>query len=208
MNRVFRSSLMAVLLFLVCASAAFAQSTQESLGDYARAVKKTKNAPAGSDQNKVYDNDNLPTTGVISVVGSEPSSPEASTSDNNTNAPASDVNKDEKKTPEIKPGQSVDDREKAFDAWKDKLKAQNEKIGALAHELDLLQREYQVKSAEFYADPANMAQHPRGFEKDNSDFKVKIADKQKDLDAAKAKLSDMQEEARRAGAPDSVTSQN
>jgi len=62
MNRVLRWSLMVVLFFTGCV--AFAQSSSPSLGDYARAVKKTKNAPA-SDQKKVYDNDNLPANSTI-----------------------------------------------------------------------------------------------------------------------------------------------
>ena len=53
-----------------------------------------------------------------------------------------------------------------------------------------------------------MAQHPKGFSKDDADFKQKIADKQKELDAAKAKLSDLQDEARKAGAPAATTEQN
>jgi hypothetical protein len=53
-----------------------------------------------------------------------------------------------------------------------------------------------------------MAQHPKGFSKDDSDFKQKIADKQKELGDAKAKLNEMQDEARKAGAPSATTEQN
>jgi hypothetical protein len=65
-----------------------------------------------------------------------------------------------------------------------------------------------VKSAEFYSNPANMAQHPKGFSKDDADFKQKIADKQKELDAAKGQLSDMQDQARKAGAPAGASESN
>ena len=211
MNRVLRLFTAAVF-FTTCV--AFAQSPSQSLGDYARSVKKTKNAPA-SDQKKVYDNDNLPANSQISVVGNAPSSLQQSPSDQSADAAApsgqagsSADKKDEKKDPELKAGQSQDDRKKALDSWKEKLAAQNEKVSGLAHEVELLQREYTVKSAEFYSNPANMAQHPKGFSKDDSDFKQKIADKQKDLEAAKTKLSEMQDEARRAGAPATTTEQN
>ena len=213
MNRVLRLSLTAVLLFI--AGVALAQSApSQSLGDYARAVRKTKNAPA-TGQKKVYDNDNLPANSSISVVGNVTSSPVQPSSDQSadTATPAgqsgsSPDKSDEKKDQELKAGQSQDDRKKALDTWKERLAAQDKKVSGLSHEVELLQREYTVKSAEFYSNPANMAQHPKGFAKDDTDFKQKIADKQKELDAAKAKLSDMQDEARKAGAPSATTEQN
>lgn len=213
MNRVLRLLLTMALLLTGCV--AFAQNpASPSLGDYARAVKKTKN-PAASSQKKVYDNDNLPANSTISVVGSSAGSSQQPSSDQGTEPAAGGVQsgsstdaKEDKKDPELKAGQSQDDRKKALGAWKEKLAAQNEKVSGLAHEVELLQREYTVKSAEFYSNPANMAQHPKGFTKDDSDFKQKIADKQKELDAARAKLSDMQDEARKAGAPSATTESN
>jgi len=211
MNRVFRFSLTALLFMSVCAGVAVAQSSAQSLGDYARAIKKSKGAPAKPEQKKVYDNDNLPANASISVVGRDPVAPsnDAATSDQtkDANAPAQttgDDKKDEKKDPEIKAGQSAGDRKEALDAWKQKLDDQSTKVNSVAHELDLLQREYRVKSSEFYSNTANRAQNPAGFAKDDADYKQKIADKQKELDEAKAKLSQMQDEARRAGAPNSV----
>lgn len=215
MNRVFRFSLTALLFVSACAGVSVAQSSQESLGDYARAIKKSKGAPAPAapDQKKVYDNDNLPTTSSISVVGSAPVAPAADaavTEQPKDAAPATqpasgDDKKDEKKDPEIKAGQSASDRKEALDSWKEKLAAQSDKINGLSHELDLMQREYRVKAAEFYSNTANRAQNPTGFAKDDADYKQKIADKQKELDDAKAKLSEMQDDARKAGAPTSVT---
>src|SRR5262245_54194505 len=120
MNRLLKWSLTAVLFFTACM--AFAQNPSQSLGDYARAVKKTENAPA-SDQKKVYDNDNLPANSTISVVGNAPSSLQQSSSDPSADAaPPADQSasstdkKDEKKDPELKAGQSQDDRKKAVDS--------------------------------------------------------------------------------------------
>jgi len=59
----------AVILTLACGIAT-AQSQNESLGDYARAVRKAK-PESGTDAPKVYDNDNLSTQGTVSVVGSQ-----------------------------------------------------------------------------------------------------------------------------------------
>ncbi len=216
MNRVFRFSLTALVFLSICAGVSLAQSTQESLGDYARTIKKSKGITSTPDQKKVYDNDNMPTTSSISVVGNTAAAPaDASSTDQakdaNASAPAApgddkkDANKEDKKDPELKAGQSASDRKAALDAWKEKLGAQSEKISGLSHELDLMQREYRVKSAEFYSNTANRAQNPTGFAKDDADYKQKIADKQKELDDAKAKLSTMQDDARKAGAPTSVT---
>jgi len=210
MNRVFRFSLTALLFVTVCAGLAVGQTPQESLGDYARAVKKTKGAPAMPAQKKVYDNDNLPTTSSISVVGRAPAAPaaaddQAKDASSATQPATGEDKKDEKKDPEIKVGQSAADRKEALDSWKQKLDAQSDKVNGLSHELDLLQREYRVKSAEFYSNTANRAQNPTGFAKDDADYKQKIADKQKEFDDAKAKLSEMQDDARKAGAPASVT---
>jgi hypothetical protein len=207
MKRVLTMSLATLLIGFACAAAAFAQGTSQSLGDYARSLKKSKSAPAPAPQ-KVYDNDTMPTSASISVVGNSSSSTDAATTNEAKNADAPAATGDKKDEPQIKAGQSIDERKQAVDAWKQKLDDQNEKIGAISHELELLQREYRVKAAEFYADTARRTQNPTGFAKDDADYKQQIADKQKALDAAKAKVSDLQEEARKAGAPTSVADQN
>lgn len=73
----------------------------------------------------------------------------------------------------------------------------------LSRELDVLQRERQIKQADFYSSTARTVQNPRGFDEEDAKYKEKIADKQKALDEAKAKLSEIQENARKAGVPSS-----
>lgn len=207
MKRVLTMSLATLLIGFACTAAAFAQGTSQSLGDYARSLKKSKSAPAPAAQ-KVYDNDTLPTAASISVVGSSSSGTDAANPGDAKDADTKSASGDKKDDPQIKAGQPVDERKQAVDAWKQKLDDQNEKIATLAHELDVVQREYRVKAAEFYADTARRTQDPTGFAKDDADYKQQIADKQKALDDAKTKLSDLQEEARKAGAPTSVADQN
>ena len=61
------TKLMAIVtLLLLGASGAAAQS----LGDYARAVRKNKAEPGSTSRH--YDNDNLPTNETLSVVGPPP----------------------------------------------------------------------------------------------------------------------------------------
>ena len=192
-----------------------AQSDNQPLGDYARTVRKTKGRSASKANPKVYDNDNLP-DGTVSVVGS--SAPEASSGAKNeaqdpeqskdssakSEGKAADKSEGKSTEPKIQPGQSAEERQKALDASKTKLDDQKERIAAISHELDLLQREYRLKSAEFYANTANRVQHPNGFADDDAKYKQQIADKQKELDDAKAKLDELQETARKSGAPNSV----
>ena len=72
------------------------------------------------------------------------------------------------------------------------------------YELDVVQREYRLRAAVMYADVGNRMRNSAQWDKEDTDYKQKIADKQKTLDDAKQKLEDMKEQARKAGAPASV----
>jgi hypothetical protein len=215
--------LMTAVVASTLAMVAAAQSQSQPLGDYARAVKKTKPSQADKSTPKVYDNDNLPAGASLSVVGN--SSADAGSADNKdkdsaktpdgkTDSKIADASKpiaktgdsaDKKQQPQIKPGQSAEDRDKALDALKKKLDGQKDKIALLSRELDVLQREYQLKVAEFYSDSAARVQNPNGLVDVDDKYKSQIAEKQKALDDANNELSNMQEEGRRSGAPNSVT---
>lgn len=202
-----------VVLMVMTGGILAAQSQTQPLGDYARAVKKTKNPPAANTAPKVYDNDNMPTRTSISIVG-DTRSDEASSDQKKDDQQDQDKAKDatakqddqpKGKKPELKAGQSAEERQKALDAVKGKLAEQKDKINLLSRELDVLQREHQIKAAEFYANTARRTQNPNGFQDDDAKYKEQIADKQKLLDDAKAKLSGMEDEAQKAGAPNSIT---
>jgi hypothetical protein len=197
-------------LFLVAmvlgAGSSLAQSQQSSsLGEVARAVKKTQ-TPAKASAKVVYDNDNLPADGSVSVVGKAPAEDASAAA-----APNADQNKDAnseapaKTDDSVKPGQTPEEREKALATWKVKFADQKDKIKLLSRELDVLQREYKLKAADFYNNTALRAQNASYFAADDAKYKQQIADKQKDLDAATAKLVSMQEEARKTGVPASAT---
>ena len=74
----------------------------------------------------------------------------------------------------------------------------------LTRELDIVQREYQIRAAAMYADVGNRLRNSADWDKQDAQYKQQIADKQKALEDAKQKLDDMQEEARKAGVPSSV----
>lgn len=178
-------------LMIVAGSATLAMSQSQPLGDYARAVKKAKAGSAKS--SKTYDNDTMPDKGTVNVVGAP-----SVASDTQDAAVA-----DSAKEPEMKAGQSTEDREKAQSEWKQKIDDQKGKVDLLSRELDVLQRERQVKQADFYSSTARAVQNARGFDEEDAKYKQQIADKQKALDDAKSKLSEMQEGARKAGVPSS-----
>lgn len=173
-------------------------SQSQPLGDYARAVKKAK--ASGAKSSKTYDNDTMPDKGTISVVGEASAD---SQSQDTVSAGNQDQKNDPAKPPEVKAGQSTDDREKAVGEWKQKIDEQKGKVELLSRELDVLQRERQIKQADFYASTARTVQNPRGFDEEDAKFKEKIGDKQKAVDDAKARLNDLQEQARKAGVPSS-----
>ena len=191
------------------------------LGDYARKARKEDQGKA---KTKVFDNDNLPREDKLSIVG--PAVPENTTTAGDSNAPTAGEAKTETKTEiktegeaktpeaaaapaaETKPATKPEDDEKARQAawkeWQDKLKTQKDQIDLLTRELDVLQREYQIRAAAMYADVGNRLRNSAAWDKQDADYKQQIADKQKALDDAKQKLDDMDEQARKAGVPNSM----
>jgi len=170
---------------MVVASTLAATAQSESLGDYARAVRKQKRPPA----KMVYTNDNLPTTTTISVVGQPPLATEEN--------PAAAGPPDEKAKAEPKEG-------KASEAnAQDQISQQKKKIAEQERELDLLQREYKLQVANYYADAGTQLRDQKNWSDQEAKFRADIADKQKQIDEAKAQLQDMEEQARKADAQSS-----
>jgi hypothetical protein len=174
-----------------------APTQEQPLGDIARKVAHKDTDPTKA-KPKVFDNDNLPMTDKISVVG-EPTVANNTAGDssakpadaNNASNQAAGSNDQAKKQVEWK-------------SWQDKVSTQKEQIDLASRELDVLQREYQLRAAEMYADAGNRLRNSAQWDKQDADYKQKIADKQKALDDAKQKLEGMQEQGRKAGVPSSM----
>lgn len=172
---------------------------EPSLGSYARNVRKDKK-DAGAKQ---FDNDNIPREDKLSVVGGAAANPTAEA------APDANANDTKQanaaaKMPTVTPGQTQEERQQVYDQWKDKLSTQQGQIDQLTHELDLTQREYKLRAAAMYGDAGERLRNQAQWDKDDTAYKKKIADDQKALDDAKQKLDDLQEDARKAGVPNSV----
>lgn len=187
-----------------------AQSSQsssgQSLGDYARQVRK--DGGAAKARPKVFDNDNLPREDKLSVVGAPPApsenAPEAKPAESGANAPATG---EAKAAAEDKSKSDAAAKQAQWKQWQDKLASQRSQIELLQRELDVLQREYQVRAAAFYADAGNRLRNSAEWDKTDAQYKQQIADKTKALEDAKQKLDDMQEEARKAGVPNNMREQ-
>jgi hypothetical protein len=181
--------------------------TGQSLGDYARQVRKE---PDSKGKAKVFDNDNLPKNDKLSIVGNattpapEPAAEEkpaeAANGGSGNEAKAANPPADTSKMDQAA-------KEAAWKQWGDRLADQQKQIDLLQRELDVLQREYQVRAAAIYADVGTRLRNSADWDKQDAQYKQQIADKQKALEDAKQKLEDLQEQARKAGAPSSVREQ-
>ncbi|MFY9560541.1 MAG: hypothetical protein WAQ52_09935 [Terriglobales bacterium] len=170
-------------------------ASAQSLGDVARSTRKAKTHQSAV--NHHYDNDNLPKQDHLSVVGPAP----ATTGTN----PYGDANgQPAQAAPNPDPKAAAEDRQKAADEWKKKIDEQKQKVESLSHELELTQREYRLRAVAMYSDAGNRLRNSATWDKEDADFKKQIDEKQKAVDAAKQQLEDLQEQARKAGAPASA----
>jgi hypothetical protein len=199
-----------VLVSAVEGQTAAQSQDPSSLADYARKVHK--DTGAAKPKPKVFDNDNLPKDDKLSVVGQQPVA-EAKAA-NTAEAGDKPAGPDGKVVAPLKsdhassmPGTEEDEKAKkqaALKAWQEKLTAQKEQVSMASRELDVTQREYQLRAAAMYADAGNRLRNSVQWDKEEATYKQQLADKQKALDEAKQKLEDMKEEAVKAGIPSSM----
>ena len=171
-------------------------ASAQALGDVARSARKEK-APQTATHH--YDNDNLPTTDHLSVVGPAPATTAGDTNQSAELNNGSQQSAPAAAAPAVDPKIAEADRKKAADEWKDKLEDQKKTIESLNHELDLTQREYRLRAVAQYSDAGNRLRNSAQWDKEEVDFKKQLEEKQKAVDAAKAELDNLQEQARKAG---------
>ena len=170
-------------------SATSSDATQpQSLGDLARAQKANKKP----DTSKHFDNDTLPQTDKLSVVG--PSSDATA----NATAPTADASQTGNSTTQPA-AQSAADKQQAANDLKDKIADAQSRVDLLTRELNVAQKEYQLRAAAFYGDAGERLRNASAWDKEDAASKDTLAQKQKELDDAKQALSDLQEQARKAG---------
>lgn len=183
MKRNLITNLMIAGMFVAAATiGAAAQSSansDESLGSFARTVRADKKP----DTSKHFDNDNLPRTDKLSVVGNGDATAAQEAPASTSDSAASSDNK---------PQPSSDD-------FKNQIADAQSKVDLLSRELDVAQKEYQLRAAAFYGDAGNRLRNASSWDKEDAAYKEQIAAKQKDLDDAKHDLADLQEQAHKAG---------
>jgi hypothetical protein len=199
-------------LFLAGVLAPLAGAQSDSLGAYARAVRKDKDkkAPAA----KQFDNDNLPAANQMNVVGKasddttakkvdgEVAADQSAQQTSTDQAQAANANqKSDDTSSKEAADQAAAEKQQMYKDWQKKIATQKDQIDLLTRELSVAQKEYQLRAAAFYADAGNRLRSSGTWDQEDTQFKQQIAEKQKALDKAKQDLDDMQEQARKAGVP-------
>jgi chromosome segregation ATPase len=153
--------------------------SQDSVVEAARKAQEAKKtAPKAK---MTIDNDNLDTlTGTVNVVGQEPTVP----ADAGKTAP--NAAKGEK--PAVK-GEAY---------WRKTFAAANKKLADDAHELDILQRELNLKQQQYYSDP-NQAMKQEYTRQDLNDSKQKIDDMTAAVAQDKQDIADLEDALHQAG---------
>jgi hypothetical protein len=179
---------------------------QESVADAARkaqAEKKPSAKPAA-----VLTNDNLDSLkGTISVVGEAPAPPSDQASDEKADkgdkgkTTAADTKGKNPGKDDKTQAASADDKkstEKGADYWRQTFTDARKKLADDAHELDILQRDYNLKQQQYYSDP-NVAMRQQYTRQDLTDTKSQIDDKTAAVAADKLAISDLEDQLRQAG---------
>jgi len=181
---------------LACAHAQSASSnSQDSLADAARkAREQKKEAPK---QAKVFTNEDLgDLKGTVSVVGEAAAPADADKVADGKAAPA------DAKAPaaEAKAQPAGDAKPEARDEayWRKKFDDARRTLTGDAKELDVLQREFNLKQQQYYSDP-NVALREQNDRKDLDSTQDQINTKKAAVDKDNQALADLQDDLRKAG---------
>lgn len=207
MKRITYVSLAAVVLagmFQGLACAQDANVPEPSLGSYARSVRKEKKPGV-----RQFDNDNLPQTEKISVVGGATQASAESAAAPPDGAPADGSKSTAAPNPPaplaVQPGESQEQRQAVYDDWKQRLSDQKSQVDLLSRELDVEQREYKLRTASMYGDAGERLRNEANWDKQDKQYQQDLAAKQKILQDAKQHLDDLQDNARKSGVPSNVS---
>jgi len=177
--------------------ASVTSSGSQSLGDAgrkARAQKKDSSKAA-----KVFTNEDMGgLKGTISVIGNEPAPASA------TASTAQKTDNTAQKTDDKKLANGADGKDAKKDAvkdegyWRTKFAAARRVLADDTKELDVLQREYNLKLQQYSQDP-NWAMHEQYSRSDVNKTQSEIDAKKQDIEKDKQALSDLEDELRKSG---------
>jgi hypothetical protein len=169
-----------------------AGSQPVSLGDAARKARAQKKDSNKSP--KVFTNDDVgDLKGPISVIGNEP--PSSETGDKATSATDKDTEKagDKKAAANAKKPSAKDE---AY--WRAKFAAARKTLADDSKEVDILQREHNLKLTQYSQDP-NWAMHEQYSRDDLNKTQSQIDAKKQDVEKDKQAISDLEDDLRKSG---------
>jgi hypothetical protein len=185
------------LLIAVCA-VFVAGGQAQSLGEAARKARKDKAAP--SPTQKVYTNENLPSGPLSVATVNDGEKPRPQENADGEAMPSEASREQDAANSEATPAGGKQD----YSAWQPRIAEQKNKVALLERELGVLEREYRLRVAVFYADAGTRLRDDRKFADADRQYKSDMETKKNALAAAKQQLEDLREEARKAGVPASV----
>jgi hypothetical protein len=155
---------------------------QTSLGDVAR---KTRDEKKPAKPVKVFTNDNIPTSGGLSLAGATPSASDKSNGDAAANASTG-------------ADPSASSRGKQEKEWRDKFAKLRQKLETDKASVDVMQRELGTLSLQYYPDP-NKAMQQQLSRDDINKKTAEIEAKKKEIAADQQAIDDAEDDLRKAG---------
>jgi hypothetical protein len=185
------------LLALATTVCVVAQQTSNSSENVADAARKQHANDSSAPSHKVWTNDDFadhpaaaaPATGTSSNA---PADATAATTGTQKAGDAKDKDKAKADAPT--------DQEKIDAEWKSKIDAEKAKIADLQREYDLTDRETRLAATTYYADAGNRLRDQKDFADKEAASRDKLATLKQQIADEKTKLSELQEQAHKAGA--------
>ena len=174
-----------LLVMMLGALGASAQSLAQAAQE-AKAEKKA--APAAH----VYTNDD-----IAAPAESMPAKPAADASAAKTDSDAKDADQPADKDKK----DSKEDAKAKATALQSQIDSLKKYIAEQEHDLSITEREHQIKVAEYYADAGTQLRTSGKWFEDEKQYQTDLDAKKKAISDAKAKLDDLNEQARKAGVP-------
>lgn len=163
------------------------QQTGDPVADAARKAREEKQKKDAQKPKKVYTDDD-----IKPAAPDKPEIQNASASGATTSATDASANAQ-------KPGDAEQkDDPNSEKAWRKRFAAQHKKIADAERDLDVLQRELQKSSVQYYADPTK-AMTEQNSRKEINEKTAKIEAKKQELAQLRQQLDDMEADLRKAG---------
>jgi valyl-tRNA synthetase len=169
------------------------QQAGDPVADAARKAREEKQKKDAQKPKKVYTDDDIKPAAPDKPEIQNASAAGATTSGTDASAGATQA------AAAKKPGDATEKEDPNSEkAWRKRFAAQHEKIAKAQKELDILQRELEKSSVQYYADPTK-AMKEQNSRAEVNDKTAKIDAKKNELAQLRQQLDDMEAELRKAG---------